>query len=59
VDKIEELLHDALPPKMSARDVWQKRVSFALGQVQLSNPAVTREQVEKVAEVIYGPCPDK
>lgn len=44
------------PP--APRAIWRQRVSFAYGQAGMSNPGLTREEVERRAARTCGPCPD-
>lgn len=52
-----ELLKDATKHKMTAREIWQQRVSFVYGQLP-DNAVATREDVERNAVRVYGPCPE-
>jgi len=44
---------------MTPQELWDQRVSFVHGQLMDCAPHVAREEVEKSAEGIYGPRPER
>lgn len=53
--KLEELLRRVkdMPP-MTPAERREQRISWAYGNVALSNPSVTREMVERIHDEMYG-----
>jgi hypothetical protein len=49
-DKLQELLAAAQSVKSSSEQDEQQRRSFAYGNTNIENPAITRETVDKEAE---------
>ena len=56
-DDLLQKLKDSAQRKMTPREIWDQRVSFAFGQM-MENPNVTREMVEAQAVKTYGPRPE-
>lgn len=52
------LLEAAAKRPMTPAQHWRQRVSFVYGQMMDCAPQVTREQIEKWATDMYGPCPE-
>ena len=51
------LLKASATHSMTPREIWQQRVSFVYGQMMDCAPELTREDIERKAEEVYGPCP--
>jgi len=52
------LLEKAAKHKMTPRETWIQRVSFAYGQMMDAPNPPSKEEVERQATKLYGPCPD-
>lgn len=57
--ELKRLLEEAASRKLTPREIWLQRVNWAYGQAAIGNPKITREQVERSAIEIYGPCPER
>ena len=57
--ELDKLLELAKRHKMTPQELWDQRVSFVHGQLMDCAPHVAREEVEKSAEGIYGPRPER
>lgn len=56
--ELDQLLRLAAAMTPTPRERWLQRVSFVYGQLMDCAPNITREEVERRAVEIYGPCPD-
>lgn len=52
--ELEELLGTVKDAKMTEDEKEEQRRSWAFGNTALSNPAVTREMVDEVADLLSG-----
>ena len=57
--ELDKLLELAKRHKMTPQEVWDQRVSFTYGQLMDCAPCITREEVKKIAEEVYGPRPER
>lgn len=55
---LDALLKKAAQHKMTPRELWEQRVSFAYGQMMDCAPHTTREEIEARAIETYGPKPE-
>lgn len=51
---LEELLEWAKTHKMTPEELEEQKISFAYGNVKLSNPDITKEIVRDVAKKLKG-----
>lgn len=56
-EHLTKLLNEALKRVPTPQELWDQRVSFVYGQLAFSNPNITKEEVAKRAEALYGPRP--
>ena len=52
--ELNMLLALAIEQVMTEEQLAAQRISFAYGNVSLSNPSVTKEMVKRAADQIYG-----